>query len=103
MIPNGLLIPIATKDGGFVNGRPSPSVQVKGEAVQCNYRSNVSDKITYFDGNEYKVARFIVIVGGVNFTADTVELEDKGGEKLGVYQVRNLERLHSVNRTKLTL
>lgn len=103
MIANGMLTPITTTGGGFVNGRVVEASEVRGAAVPCNYRSNTSDLVRYYDGSGYKVAEFVVYVTGTTFMAEMVELVDKRGAQLGRYRIRNLERLHSVNRTKLTL
>jgi hypothetical protein len=103
IIYNGTLQTVEVSGGGMSYGRPVPVTETLGAEIACNIRTIKSDHQGVIVDGVFTQSSFEVLVEVENFTAKRVVLTDNRGNRLGDFQVQDVQHLDYVGAVKITV
>ncbi len=103
IIQNGYIQIKKQEGGGLKKGVPQPIVEKWCEPIPCNIRMNRSDhKGTYIDGRFVQTSATILIEEN-DFEAKRLRVVDNRGRELGEFEIQDIQYLHAVEATQITV
>ena len=103
MIVNGFIYGWVENGAGFdQNGDPVPSTSQWSDPIPANVQSNSKSTDGSYVGGTFTIARYTIIIDGLEFPYSHVKLI-KSGKDLGEFDVQNAEILKFVERVKITV
>ncbi len=103
IIENGHIQIKTQQGGGIVGGIPQPVTQTWSEPIACNIRKNKSDhRGTYADGKFHQMTATILVEGN-DFDAKRIKVVDNRGKELGEFEIQDIQYLHAVGATQITI
>lgn len=106
IIPNGTLQTIETTGGGMEKGRPIPVQETLGEPIECNIKTNTSNYHGVGVDGTFKRTDYTVLIDKAAtpaFTARRVVLADNRGQRMGEFQVQDIQHLDYVEAIQIAL
>ncbi len=103
IIENGYIQIKKQEGGGMLNGIPQPIKERWCDPIPCNIRKNKSDhRGTYADGKFHQTTATILIEVN-DFDAQRLRLVDNRGTELGEFEIQDIQYLHAVGATQITI
>lgn len=100
IVENGTIRPITQSGEGLVNGNPTPPIEVVGDPIAANIRSNSRSSVGKSNGNTFTLATFEVLIARQELAADCIELSANGVD-LGTFPILSIEILEAVDAIKI--
>lgn len=103
-LANGYIHGLLNNGAGLDHdGDPAPLSNNWSDPIPANIEANNQSTKGTSDGSRFTVAKYTVIVDGLDVAFTRVKLVMNTGEFLGEFDVQSVERLTFVMRTKLTV